>query len=196
MSQSSKGAWHRTRACQSGAHCWACRSSSAWRSSVVRVGLADTVDFACPRGLPIVPEPAGDGGASLSHPQSFATSAAAADEFAPCDGCPHHVLAPPNGADACGLLGDQPCALNARIRDGGPWPLGCRRARVVAPQSLPTTDSTNRSEVAPPRRGGCCNGGRSDVERAWASGAARYGVAPEPAMLGGRSGVWERNWKT
>lgn len=45
--------WTKTAACMSGRHCVACRSSGAWRESVVRAGLADTADFACPRGLPL-----------------------------------------------------------------------------------------------------------------------------------------------
>ena len=52
------------------------------------------------------------------------------DEFAICDDCPQHILR--DGADACLLIEDgKPCALNVRIRDNGPWPLGCRRTSAA-----------------------------------------------------------------
>lgn len=121
-------------------HCAACRSSASWRATVVAAGLADVVEFQCPRGLSILPE----------------RGETTVDPFSACDGCPHHVLAPPNDADACALLGGKPCALNERIRDGGPWPLGCRRLAAVTPQSSPTTDSGMRPEPLSLQRQGCC----------------------------------------
>lgn len=40
-------------ACISRAHCETCRTDRAWRATVVRAGIADEVDFECPRGLPL-----------------------------------------------------------------------------------------------------------------------------------------------
>lgn len=123
--------------------CEICRSYVVVREFLRRQGVVAVTDFPCPRGLPIQPE-----------------SGASVDDFAPCDGCPHHVLVPPNRADACALMGGTPCALNARLRDGGPWPIGCRRAVATVPQLLPTTDSALKPEIAGPR-GGCCGAARS-----------------------------------
>ncbi len=48
-------------------------------------------------------------------------------DWAPCDACDHQHW--PSGAvRGCQLIeGGQPCALGARLRQGGPWPPGCPR---------------------------------------------------------------------
>lgn len=168
-----------------GANCAACRRQRRVREMIYARGLVAEVDFACPRGLPLEPERVVD-----RQIAGDVRRVAGPDEFAACDGCPHHVLRE-HDADACRLISDgKPCKLNERIRDGGPWPAGCRRAVDVAPQSLPTTDPAPSSGLLPPPQTGCCGDRRrASTEparrpRTPATGAARLAGAPDPAMFG------------
>jgi len=45
--------WTSSAHCTSRAHCLACRNDPAFRASIVKAGMADTKDFACPHGAQI-----------------------------------------------------------------------------------------------------------------------------------------------